>query len=275
MSQRECAGFNWPPLSIPAEDPVSICPETVNRAGPLQFSGSLIPCPTMARPQIASVFRVKSELPAMLFPFWAGVPALGVAHPARAAIWPNGRPVSHGLASLAPRFASIAVGVGHPVGSVSDVRRTDARRRKRDSPEGIFHGFQVSLYKVEPRLRVLACNLLTKDFSRAALADEPGKMWPEMARVIKPSSFACRGERLARTGTGPNRSIIWPAGAAKGERPDADSREEVALCVVLEVIWVNILDRSFVDVARCYVAGGDQVSKPLSGIWVEFVVVGA
>ena len=23
MSQRECAGFNWPPLSIPAQEPVS------------------------------------------------------------------------------------------------------------------------------------------------------------------------------------------------------------------------------------------------------------
>lgn len=69
MSQRECAGFNWPPLSIPAEDPVSICPETVNRAGPLQSSGRLTPCPAMVRPQMASVFRVKSELPAMLFPF--------------------------------------------------------------------------------------------------------------------------------------------------------------------------------------------------------------
>ena len=33
MSQRGCAGFNWPPLSIPAEEPVSICPETVSRAG--------------------------------------------------------------------------------------------------------------------------------------------------------------------------------------------------------------------------------------------------
>ncbi|EPG3844104.1 hypothetical protein MOV72_006591, partial [Pseudomonas aeruginosa] len=37
---------------------------------------------------------------------------------------------------------------------------------------------------------------------------------------------------------------------------------------------MNILDRSFVDVARCYVACGDQVSKALSGIWVDFVVVG-
>lgn len=35
MSQRECAGFNWPPLSIPAEEPVSISPEAVSRAGQL------------------------------------------------------------------------------------------------------------------------------------------------------------------------------------------------------------------------------------------------
>jgi hypothetical protein len=34
MSQRECAGFNWPPLSIAAEEPVSSVPEAVNRAGP-------------------------------------------------------------------------------------------------------------------------------------------------------------------------------------------------------------------------------------------------
>ena len=33
MSQRECAGFNWPPLSIPAEDPVSSSPLAVRRIG--------------------------------------------------------------------------------------------------------------------------------------------------------------------------------------------------------------------------------------------------
>jgi hypothetical protein len=33
MSQRECAGFNWPPLSIPAEEPISISPVAVSRAG--------------------------------------------------------------------------------------------------------------------------------------------------------------------------------------------------------------------------------------------------
>ncbi|MNJ48226.1 hypothetical protein D3C77_434150 [compost metagenome] len=155
----------------------------------------------------------------------------------------------HGRASFAPRLASAAVGVGHPVRSISDVRRTDARRRERDSPEGITHGFQVSLYKVEPRLCVLACNLLSKELCRFSLTDEPGERWPQVARIIKPISLACRGERLARTGTGPNRSIIWPAGATKGVGPNTDTGEEVALGVRLEVIRVNILDRSFVDVA--------------------------
>lgn len=31
--QRECAGFNWQPLSIPASEPVSISPVTVSRIG--------------------------------------------------------------------------------------------------------------------------------------------------------------------------------------------------------------------------------------------------
>ena len=33
ISQRECAGFNWPPLTIPAEEPVNICPVAVSRTG--------------------------------------------------------------------------------------------------------------------------------------------------------------------------------------------------------------------------------------------------
>ena len=34
INQRLNAGFNWPPTSIPAEEPVSISPEAVSRAGP-------------------------------------------------------------------------------------------------------------------------------------------------------------------------------------------------------------------------------------------------
>jgi hypothetical protein len=52
------------------------------------------------------------------------------------------------------------------------MRSTDARRRKRDTPEGVTQGFHVSLYKVDPRVDSAACNLLSKDDWRAALGDE-------------------------------------------------------------------------------------------------------
>jgi hypothetical protein len=55
------------------------------------------------------------------------------------------------------------VGVGQPVVSVADVRRTDARSRERDTPKGVTHSFHVSVYKVDPSIDGLACNLLSKD----------------------------------------------------------------------------------------------------------------
>ena len=77
MSQRECAGFNWPPLSIPAEQPVSISPVTVRRAGvtsfmplPRHFCGlsSLVLAPSIGSlawgvDQLASVTAALSGLP--------------------------------------------------------------------------------------------------------------------------------------------------------------------------------------------------------------------
>ena len=32
MSQRECAGFNWPPLAVATGDPVSAGPESAENA---------------------------------------------------------------------------------------------------------------------------------------------------------------------------------------------------------------------------------------------------
>jgi hypothetical protein len=48
MSQRECAGFNWPELSIPASDPVSISPEAVKRTGPLRLDCWVSELPVIA-----------------------------------------------------------------------------------------------------------------------------------------------------------------------------------------------------------------------------------
>jgi hypothetical protein len=231
----------------------------------------------------------------------------GVFHPASATICPSGLPVSHGRASFTPRLASVTVGVGqpaicaavckaippcrlvelpgpfvsvdlgvgHPIKSVSDVRRTDARRRERDRPEGVTHGFHVSVYKVDPRVCVLACNLLSNDDCRLALFDEMVEGWPQVPLVIKPSAFACRAERLARTGTSPNRSVVAPSGGSQGMAPNADAGEEVALGEAAQVAWVNIFNTPFVNITGRNVAGINQVAQPLGGCWVDFVVVGS
>jgi hypothetical protein len=128
---------------------------------------------------------------------------------------------------------SFAVGVGladaNPIHSIADVWRADARRRKRDRPEGVTQGFQVSLYKVDPHICAFASNLFSKDDCRAALADEMEPVWPKVPLVSEPASFACRGERLAGTGAGPDRAAIGPTGSTERVRPDADAGEEMAL----------------------------------------------
>jgi hypothetical protein len=52
------------------------------------------------------------------------------------------------------------------------VRRTDARRRERDTPEGVTQGFHISVYKVDPIIDSFARNLLSKDDCRLADFDE-------------------------------------------------------------------------------------------------------
>jgi hypothetical protein len=122
---------------------------------------------------------------------------LGVGHPANNASCVSGLPrlwawrFSWYSAVADSLLKSRAAGVGHPERSVSDMRRTDARRRKRDTPEGVTQGFHVSLYKVDPRLDSFARNLLSKDDCRAALLDEPVEVRPKVPLVIKPASFAC------------------------------------------------------------------------------------
>jgi hypothetical protein len=137
-------------------------------------------------------------------------------------------------------LVSITLGVGqssNPVQPVSDVRRTDARRRKRDRPEGVTQGFHVSVYKVDPSVCVFACNLLTKDDVRLALLDEMVEGRPQVPLVSKPIAFACRAERLAGATSSPDGSIIWPSCAAQRVRPDSNSGEEVALGESSKLIW--------------------------------------
>ena len=89
MSQRECAGFNWPELSISAEQPVSVSPEAVRRTG---------------GPLASHATRPRSPLLATLPSLWSLV--VGVGQPVSATIWDNGTPVSCGRGGSDPREPS-------------------------------------------------------------------------------------------------------------------------------------------------------------------------
>ena len=95
-----------------------------------------------------------------------------------------------------------------------------------------------------------------------------------MPEVSRPCSFACRAERLAGAGAGPDWLIVRPASAPQSVRPDADPGEEVALCVSKEFLRIDVFDAAFVHHARGDVAGGDQVPQPRCGIGVDLVVEG-
>jgi hypothetical protein len=112
-----------------------------------------------------------------------------------------------------------------------DVGRADARSAGIDSSEGVALSFHFSVYKVEPSEAVLACNLLANDDCRAALADEPAELRPEVAGVFGSSAGSGGGEGLARTTTCPDRPFVGPAGEPEGIGPDADARKEMALGV--------------------------------------------
>ncbi len=176
--------------------------------------------------------------------------------------------------SILPLWVSDVRGVGHPVQSVPDVRSTDARRRERDGPESVVQGFQVNLYKVEPRFCVFARNLLSNDRCRLALLNEVVKGGPEMPLIIKPAAFTCRAERLARATSCPDRLIVGPSGLSQGVTPDPDPGKEVALGVPLEFVWCDIFNAPFVHESGRNVPSGYQVAQPLRRVGVDLVVVG-
>jgi hypothetical protein len=137
INQRECAGFNWPVLVVSAEDPVCASPESIDRLG---------------QDDSAAIESVNAGPKPHFFP--------------RSALFAT-------ISSNVP-FGSIslAVGVGHEVKSLSDVRRADARSRETDRPCGVTDSFQVILNKVEPVMSDRAFNLFAKDDARAADVDE-------------------------------------------------------------------------------------------------------
>ena len=170
---------------------------------------------------------------------------------------------------------SDATGVGSdpvkPLPGVWSARACSAQRR---SPEGVAHGFHVSVNAVEPCPSSSTGNLLAKHDARRSLADELGEGGPEVASVVNPGALACDAERLAGAATGPDGPIVGPAGKPEREAPPADACEEVALVVGNKVSCSNIGDTPLVNVARRDEPACDQATKPGRCERVNLVVVG-
>lgn len=107
--------------------------------------------------------------------------------------------------------------------------RTEARSAGITNPAGVVRCFQVSVNNVPPSKRVLACNLLSNNCVRAALADEPEEAWPQVPLVRSPSSFACRAERRAGAASCPDWPVVRPSCEAQSVGPATDACEEMTL----------------------------------------------
>jgi hypothetical protein len=182
------------------------------------------------------------------------------------------------LPALVPYRLSVASftnGVGHPVKSLAYVRRTDARRREIDRPDGVAIRFQVSRYKIEPHPSVWAFNLFPKDDARATLAEEPVPSRPEVPLVSKPAAFACLAERLAWAGSGPDRPIVGPAGPAEREAPKPDAGEEMALGVASQIVGADVPDVPCIDVSGSNQSICDEGAQPFRRKRIALIIVGA
>jgi hypothetical protein len=141
MSQRECAGFNWPGFSVSAGDPIGAAPKACRGTVATLHSRSI----TEAISPVSFQSRI-----------------IGVAHKADASVACVFSPPLRVPSNSRIPFPSLVV-VSHEPQSLSDVRGADARSRHTDRPAGVVFAFQVSLNKVEPAVVNCCFNLLSKD----------------------------------------------------------------------------------------------------------------
>jgi hypothetical protein len=186
------------------------------------------------------------------------------------------RSISRSDPAAALTFLSPSVerAVGHEPQSLSDVRRADAASWKYGRCAGVAFRFQVSENKVEPAPSNRRLNLLTKDCSRSALADERCPRRPQMTFVIGRLAAAGCAEWLAGVRACPNRSVIGPSGEAQGDAPSSDAGEEMALRVFSEVTGPHVNNASLIHIPRGNVSSINEIAEPLCGIWVCLVVIG-
>ena len=164
--------------------------------------------------------------------------------------------------ALRPPVTSATVGVGHgdPVDTVSLVRRVDGASRDIDRPEGVARVFQIRGCSVEPMAANRSINLLSHDDRGPAGGDEGKEVGPQVPWITSPEALSRDAFALARTGAGPNRSD--PAGEFARDFPEPGAGEEVSALVAGEIVGPEVFDASLKDgsfVALPQHGAGDRV----------------
>jgi hypothetical protein len=258
MSQQTNAGFNAPGFSVGAPQPHTVRPSspfvsTLPQNAPSLWSRE-VGVGHIAAVNFAAMSRFSPPIP--LPGYFSYSTAFRACQ----------------LSQVSP--PPLMRGVGHKPQSISAMGRIDGTSRDNGRPAGVADAFQVRMHSVEPILANRCRNLLSHDDRGPAGTDEAEEDGPEVAVVLFARAFAGDGEGLAGARSGPERPIVSPTGEPGGKRPSTDPGEEVALGVFSEIVWSDIGNASFVNVAGRDVAGRDQVAQPLGRIRVELVVIG-
>lgn len=254
INQAEKAGFNTPVFAISTEEKFGSSP-----GGGVQpcrllrqaASSRLSMCPCWRRSRAFWGLRCR--------PPRLGGMALGVGHPTGTTRFtregrssspaPLGLPFRNRPGGLPTPLKSVACGVGHPEEALADVGRALATSRQIGGCEAISQLFQVRTYSGEPDTSREAANLFAKDCCRSALGDEAVELGPEVSWVGVALFFARRRPGLAGTGAGPDGLVLGPSGQLQGERPAADTVEEVALSIVGDFFSLNCGNASAIDLS--------------------------
>ena len=268
MSQRECAGFNWPGFPVSAGEPLDTTPRaTVVGVGQLASGGAvfsttvarlllrLLKCPSPA--DWGSRSPVLCAFGLWVAPCAWSSRVAGVGHIANFAACSRlavcfrpsvVRPVASIFSTDMERPPFGVQGLGHEPQSLSPMGRADAVCAQYARPNRVVSRFQVQRHSIEPSEPSRAANLLAKDCDRMALADEIVPCGPEVALVSVALPFARSREWLAGARACPNRSVS-PAGELEGVGPAPDPGEEVALREVLDIARHYLLYRAAVHFA--------------------------
>lgn len=151
--------------------------------------------------------------------------------------------------------------------------RIDGTSRDNCRPAGVADAFQISTHSVEPILSNRCRNLFSHEDRGPTGADKLKEDGPEVPFVFRAFLPSGDGEGLAGGAACPQGSLVGPASEACGVGPAADTSEEVALDVPLEVFRSHVANGPFIYITLCYQIIVDQIAQPLRCVGVYFIVV--